>query len=223
MWITVTFLSNVWIHPFTADDPLVSKWCNAISSKFSQICSNEEINSFISWMTWGLTISLISLFPTPFLMGCMLFLFEFNILYVALFYWWNGNSWKYWSCCPANVVRCTDRPVCISSAAPWMSPCAEAHNRGVVSGMRGCHAQDSFVPVTLSFLSGDSEHFLSPWVPVLSLRETLWSPVSSGLSCCLHPSLASTEAKAFPAPFPAICCKFACPPCALEKQDSSVH
>ncbi len=34
-WIIVMFLSAVWTrHPFTAEDPLVSKWCNA---KFLQI------------------------------------------------------------------------------------------------------------------------------------------------------------------------------------------
>ncbi len=36
-----------WRHPFTAEDPLVSKWCNA---KFLQICSDEETNSSTSWM-----------------------------------------------------------------------------------------------------------------------------------------------------------------------------
>ncbi len=35
------FLSVVW-HPLTAEDPLVSKWCNA---KFPQICSDEYTNS----------------------------------------------------------------------------------------------------------------------------------------------------------------------------------
>ncbi len=30
-----------WLHPFTAEDLLVSKWCNA---KFIQICSDEENN-----------------------------------------------------------------------------------------------------------------------------------------------------------------------------------
>ncbi len=29
-----------WRHPFTAEDPLVSKWCNA---KFLKICSDEEL------------------------------------------------------------------------------------------------------------------------------------------------------------------------------------
>ncbi len=33
------FELSFWRHPFTAEYPLVSKWCNA---KFLQICSNEE-------------------------------------------------------------------------------------------------------------------------------------------------------------------------------------
>ncbi len=37
------------LNPFTAEDPLVSKWRNA---KFLQICSNEETNSDIYFMTW---------------------------------------------------------------------------------------------------------------------------------------------------------------------------
>ncbi len=40
---------SFWRHPFTAEDPLVSKWCNAT---FLQICSHEETNSSISWMAW---------------------------------------------------------------------------------------------------------------------------------------------------------------------------
>ncbi len=41
-------LSFCW-HPFTAEHPLVSKWCNA---KFIRICSDEETNSSTSWMAW---------------------------------------------------------------------------------------------------------------------------------------------------------------------------
>ncbi len=33
------FRLSFWRHPFTAEDPLVSKWCNA---KVLQICSREE-------------------------------------------------------------------------------------------------------------------------------------------------------------------------------------
>ncbi len=40
---------SFWRHPFTAEDQLVSKWCNA---KFLQICSDEETNSSTSWMAW---------------------------------------------------------------------------------------------------------------------------------------------------------------------------
>ncbi len=39
-----------WRHPFTANDPLVSKWCYVT---VLQICSNEEINSSTSSMAWG--------------------------------------------------------------------------------------------------------------------------------------------------------------------------
>ncbi len=35
-------------HPFTAEDPLVSKWCF-----ISPICSDDETNSSTSWMAWG--------------------------------------------------------------------------------------------------------------------------------------------------------------------------
>ncbi len=53
VWITVMFYQlfglSFWRHPFTAEDPLVSKWCNA---KFLQICSDEETNSSTSWMAW---------------------------------------------------------------------------------------------------------------------------------------------------------------------------
>ncbi len=40
---------SFWRHPFTAEDPLVSKWCNAT---FLQIYTDEETNSFTSWMAW---------------------------------------------------------------------------------------------------------------------------------------------------------------------------
>ncbi len=36
---------SFWRHPFTAEDPLVSKWCNV---KFLQICFDEETNSSTS-------------------------------------------------------------------------------------------------------------------------------------------------------------------------------
>ncbi len=54
VWIIVVFLSaglSFWRHPFTAEHPPVSKWCNAT---FLQICSDEETNSSTSWMVWGI-------------------------------------------------------------------------------------------------------------------------------------------------------------------------
>ncbi len=41
---------SFWRHPFTAENPLVTKWCNA---QFFQICSDEQTNSSTSWMAWG--------------------------------------------------------------------------------------------------------------------------------------------------------------------------
>ncbi len=47
--VFISCLDSFWRHPFTAEDPLVNQWCNAT---FLQICSDEDTNSFISWMTW---------------------------------------------------------------------------------------------------------------------------------------------------------------------------
>ncbi len=75
VWITCGLLwcfyqlfgFSFWRHPFTADDPLVSKWCNAT---FLQICSNEETNSSTSWMAWGwLIVRKFSLLGKLFLQG----------------------------------------------------------------------------------------------------------------------------------------------------------
>ncbi len=41
---------SIWRHPFTAEHPLLSKWCK---TTFLQICSHEETNSSKSWMTRG--------------------------------------------------------------------------------------------------------------------------------------------------------------------------
>ncbi len=53
LWIIVMFYQlfglSFWRHPFTAEDPLVSKRWNA---KFLQICSHEETNSSTSRMAW---------------------------------------------------------------------------------------------------------------------------------------------------------------------------
>ncbi len=38
-------------HPFTAEHPLVSKWCN---TEIFQMCSDKERKYSTSWMTWGL-------------------------------------------------------------------------------------------------------------------------------------------------------------------------
>ncbi len=45
-----SFGLSFWRHPLTAEDPLLSKSCNAT---FLQTSSDEETNSSTSWMTWG--------------------------------------------------------------------------------------------------------------------------------------------------------------------------
>ncbi len=46
---------SFWRHPFTAEDPLVSKWCNAT---FLQICSDEET---LIYILDGLRVSIFQL------------------------------------------------------------------------------------------------------------------------------------------------------------------
>ncbi len=59
VWITCVLLwcfyqlfeLSFWQHPFTAEDPLVSKWCKAT---FLQIWYHAKTNSSVSWMAWGI-------------------------------------------------------------------------------------------------------------------------------------------------------------------------
>ncbi len=41
MFLSVFTTLTFWQHPFTAEDPVVSKWCSAT---FLQMCSEEEAN-----------------------------------------------------------------------------------------------------------------------------------------------------------------------------------
>ncbi len=58
MWIACQLLwcfyqvseLSFWRHPFTAENQLLSIWCNVT---FLQFCFNEETNSSTSWMAWG--------------------------------------------------------------------------------------------------------------------------------------------------------------------------
>ncbi len=49
-WFYQLFGLSFWRHPFTAEDSLVNKWCNAT---FLKICFDEETNSSTSWTTLG--------------------------------------------------------------------------------------------------------------------------------------------------------------------------
>ncbi len=42
---------SFWRHPFRAEDPLMSKWCDV---KFIQTFSEEEKNSSTSFMVWDI-------------------------------------------------------------------------------------------------------------------------------------------------------------------------
>ncbi len=58
VWITCGLLwcfyqlfgLSFWWHPFTAEDTLVIKWCNA---EFLKICSNKDTKASRYWMAWG--------------------------------------------------------------------------------------------------------------------------------------------------------------------------
>ncbi len=85
---------SFWRHPFTADDPLVSKWRNAT---FLQICSDEETNSSTSWIDWGwvnfqqMFVSHSSFCFTPLSHSVFIFLSRWLC---SLWLW----SWLVWMC-----------------------------------------------------------------------------------------------------------------------------
>ncbi len=53
---------SFWRHPFTAEDPMLSKWWNAT---FLKICSDEETNESAFWMD-GLRMSPLSVINITF-------------------------------------------------------------------------------------------------------------------------------------------------------------
>ncbi len=83
VWITCALLwcfyqlfgHSFWRHPFTAEDPLVSKRFN---DKFLQIYSSEETKSSTSWMVWlyfqHIFISVWTVPLSHWHTGCLLFL-----------------------------------------------------------------------------------------------------------------------------------------------------
>ncbi len=71
------FQLSFWRHPFTADDPLVSKWCNA---DFLQ-------NSSTSWMAWG-SVNIQQMFNYCFKRK---FNFKLNWLLLNIFYFFYRN------------------------------------------------------------------------------------------------------------------------------------
>ncbi len=65
--VFISCLDSFWRHPFTAEDPLVSKRWNAT---FLQICSDKETKSSISRMAWGWVHFLIFLFLGELFLWC---------------------------------------------------------------------------------------------------------------------------------------------------------
>ncbi len=86
VWITCGLLWCVyqqfglsfWRHPFTAEDPLVSKSCN---DTFLQICSHKETNSSTSWMAWTWVLC-----RQIFIFGCII---PLRLVECQIIFLWN--------------------------------------------------------------------------------------------------------------------------------------
>ncbi len=88
---------SFWRHPFTAEDPLVSKWCN---TKFLQICSDEETNSSTSWMAWEWVFSSNFNFWTNYSFQRALF-WSLKSLVTK---WWQ--IYHFWMNCSFKLCKC---------------------------------------------------------------------------------------------------------------------
>ncbi len=84
LWIIVMFYQlfglSFWRHPFTAEDPLVSMWCNA---KFLQICSDEETNCILNGLRY-----ILSTFSTNFHFRVN---YSFKTSRTDLIYWYTND------------------------------------------------------------------------------------------------------------------------------------
>ncbi len=96
------FELSFWRHPFTAEDPLVSKWCNA---KFLQMCFDEQTNSSKSWMAWGWVNvqQIFNFWSTICLNGpkCN------QISHQIKFYFWSMKIWCHFSLSKMNQYYMT--------------------------------------------------------------------------------------------------------------------
>ncbi len=87
------FRLSFWRHPFTAEDPLVSKWCNAV---FLQICSDEETNTYI---LDGLRVSVLPSCVHIWLVSCPCLVWLLVNSHPAVFEWLCVNYPVYLSFC----------------------------------------------------------------------------------------------------------------------------
>ncbi len=118
VWITCGLLwcfyqlfgLSFWRHPFTAEDPLVSKWWNAT---FLQICSHEETNLSTSWMAWGwVTFQKLQFLSEPFLYFIYLL---FNTMSASRLFWTIPLS------SPCRNVQCKYLYLYLSWRERWLS------------------------------------------------------------------------------------------------------
>ncbi len=122
MWITCGLLwcfyqlfgLSFWRHPFTAEDPLVSKWCNAT---FLQICPDEETNLSTEKMCVWLSL-MWSMIANNIQSTVVLFLCANTVAYSLLFLLSVAVSWA--SLVPLALLSIPQFPLwpCCSESLP---------------------------------------------------------------------------------------------------------
>ncbi len=116
LWITVMFLSAVLTLILTAPIhwwSIGKQWCNA---KFLQICSDEETNSFTSWMAWG-WVYFQQMFIFEWTISLSLPEVSKYVLVAMRFVWFSGLKiasdttllWVQWSICGSSVYWSGER------------------------------------------------------------------------------------------------------------------
>ncbi len=121
-WFKLLF----WRHPFTAEDPLVRKRCNAKSFK---ICSNKETNSFTSWKAWGRVI---------FQHDSETFICLFLFVSVFIFRFPNSHGYIHTLIC-INELISTENPEESGTEVPSSSSCAVPQHSNNVTSITKCN------------------------------------------------------------------------------------
>ncbi len=107
------FRLSFWRHPFTAEDPLLSKWCNAT---FLQICSHEETHLHLEWPE--------SIWSKYIFLGSVILLFCIKWFITSLFF----STTCRWSSVGSRALRLAPalffavqlcRRCCCTAAVTW--------------------------------------------------------------------------------------------------------